>query len=464
MKKVLGCLRMLGLVLSVLVLTLLLALVAWINYPPLRVGPEVEEISRRCQQREQAEQKLAGDVDNNGYLHPQLLPYWGSVFDQILGCPAEKSVGEVIGLSDLVDWKDKGLEKAVARRDPEVRRKFARYGNFYSLVHEAIHKPQFLVPRVPPYRDDREFNTVRMSGLLHSMAAYSEYLCLMGQAEQALNVSRDGLLLSWKLRRQQSSTIQFRGSVSLQSISLTVLSTVLQSSQALPPLQALEQLSDLLAQTYPEVSEFHSNLEAQFHENLYRLTAANINHRDESIVKLERIPGMASREVRMFKNEAVPILKAFERQPVDLAVRQPSFSWNNWLLGRSGLVSGTLQTNPGKSWMVYQQLEARQAFLHLYVQLLKNAHHYRSWPADLKTALGSDYRPLNGLNLEKVNYRVEGKTATISFDPPRREPQSSGPKPAPEMEKWHGLSVDGFKLSARLTGPKGNATEKIPQN
>lgn len=429
----------------------------WVMYPPARYTAQVDEIVKRFDERNTKEQQLAKEQENNAYLDPLFLPFWGR---KDLESKPENEVQPVMDAvdpyCDLSQGKETDLEGLMAKGETKPKEAFAKYAAFYPSFEKMLSKPNFLVPY--DSRPDLTAlvpNYIRFRSLVQHNGAYAEYLALSGKTDEGLKVAGDSLLFSRKMDEQLSPLITRMISVACRAISQQTALMVLQTGKEPPSAAALERFLRLLEQTQLPATELNEPFEVEFYaaNNLFDKMKQNQElNLDPSMDfgALARIPGLLNREIRLFQNDYIPLLGDLkEGRESDLSWAGDLSFWT-WFSGSHGAFSAIAIPNFYKAKQHQELLEEKQSFLHLYASLILASVQDGKWPATIKALEESGYKPLPGLDLTKVQYKIEGKKMSLTLEHPNHEILSTQTTSDPELSEWESLAGETWKVESTI--------------
>ena len=433
MSKKAGCLVGLALALS--------AYGGWVCYPGSRYEAAAQANLQISTDRFEQEQKLAGNAATNAYLDPLFLPFWGRKGEHQPNSVVFEKLTAVLSWCDLARAGDTHLEAAVKARDPKAMAPFVALGELYPKIHEVLNKPDFLVPyEKPPDLARLEPNSPALTMLARSCSGYAEFLVLTRQSDAALQVGTDLLRYGWLLGRQQGDFSVTFLSMAAHTIGQITTAMVLQTGQPEISREALLRLSQVLEETKPQpVAERWSNIVAnELYYGLNNLNQLGRLRVDGEVLGdgSQWIPGLASREIRLYKNDLLPMLESGQ-DTGSLALQDSPRG--DWLIGRHSILSQVSVPSMIKVRGNYHVIEKRQAFLHLYVQLLLARQAGGRWPDSLLEI------KVTGLNLAQVHYSTRGQTMKLVYEFNAEELKQLERSPnaltVPGMEKWEILEL-----------------------
>lgn len=433
MKKQLGCL-------GLLVLPAVFY-AAWITYPSSKYSVQLKEIYDRAQARHEASQIDAKNAKTNGYLDPTFLPYWGR--KDIESKPDGQLARQFKKLDDSSDTrngKEMGLEGKALVQDPQTKALFDEFGAVYDKLHLALALPKFVPPDDKPTDASTLVpNFIAYRAVEQYLSAYAEYLSLSGQSDRALAVCQDMFRFSKAINAGGHTLIQLMISVATRAISQATLAMVLQTGPA-GNTGVLQELSKVLADTQFNESDFLDALEDEYYmiaNSVAQIGKKPVAGFDETGSKWYRLPGLVSREFRMYQNDYYPILEKARQGDYSSPDWFARFGWSQWLTGQHAYLSSMAIPNSTKAHFQLDLSRKRQAFLHLYVELLLARQKTAKWPANLKELEASGFKALEPLDLDKVAYEVKGDTMELKLTLTEQEmPHPPSDMNQPGYQEW----------------------------
>lgn len=431
MHKVRGCLTAL---LAIVVLYL-----SWVAYPPSRYEAMSKEILQQSAERFQAEQKLAGNVAVNGYVDPVFLPYWGrGGMEYQKSFPLRARLQALKPYCDLLSDHDVGLE---SQKGPAVTALFDDYAKIYASFHENCNKPNFIVPQIPNGTYILP-NVGAMRYLAFYNSAYAQYLIAKGRPALSLTVTADTIRFGARLSRQQSLPVYLRTSIEMQSIGQNTMAMTLENVPLKKLEPELEGVSKMLAETHPRRSYFLAGLEYEYY-GFMNILADLQSHASD--IPLLRLPGQTNRETRLFKNDYLAGIEALRSGRS--AGRLPNFNLENWFTGRRGYLSSRWWiSNVDLANREYMLMQKRQAFLHLWVELLRRGRADGRFPADF-----SQIVTLEGLEPKQIDYTIlPGNQMRLEMTLSPNEVPQQYLSIDPSLKEWRLLMGTDWEVHGRL--------------
>lgn len=420
----------------------------WVCYPPSRYESMSVKILSDAAARHAREQQAAVKQASNAYLDPDFLPYWGRKgMEQHDPSPAGTQLKPLESLSDLANGEDMNLEGRF--KAPAVRKKFKQFARFYPKVHKVFNQPDLLVPLTEP----QNIMTVAPEwiawrGLVQRLSAYAEYLKLEGKTDEALIVAVDLIRFARLVSHQQLTLIRAMMGMAAQSIAQDTLAMVLDNSS---PQGSLEPLLRTLEDTQFPASAWADCLEAEYCQHINSIPKLKQQSSGpSSFSPLSLLPGLEWRELRMFKNDYLEMLQQVRQgQPINSSWAS-SMGPTTWLLGRHSVLSAIGIANYPKTGKNFELVRTRQAFLHVFVGLLRARQLSGRFPADLAQLQASGYKPLDGLELKRLIYKVKDGRITLELNlQPQELPHNGNWGVKPGMEKWNLVNGPNWVLHAR---------------
>jgi hypothetical protein len=438
-----------------LLVGVVLSYTTWVVLPTSHYDSDCQQVVARATEARKRLQSQALDASKNGYLDPDFLPFWeyhkanSADAAQILAgkdtppqCEIRTLIETVLPLSDPAQGKKTELEELVMAKSAKALQPFLDFEAFYPKVHKVENMPVFIVPSSESWTHttSKVANFIALRKLAHCCAGYTDYLVLTTQGDKALAVCQDSLRFGRTLAGVRGTLIESMFAAALQSIAHSSLAMVLQS-EAKFSLGSLKALAKTLEDTnFPETL-LSDSLEAEL--------CVGLNTLDESAEQPGQgvfgwLPGLLSREIRLFKNDFFPILKQARVGSV-MMNQAPSGNLSDWFTGRHGLMSALMIPNCSGAEQQFRLARKRQAFLHLYTY----ARIYRlakgKWPAKLDDLSSVGYKPLAGFDVARVHYLNMDRKVEIQLELETSE-HSYLSTPTEDMKKWQVLSSPSWVL------------------
>ena len=420
----------------------------WVCYPPSRNESMSVKILSEGAARHAREQQAAVRQDSNAYLDPDFLPYWGRKgMEQHDPSPAGTQLKPLESLSDLAQGKDVNLEGSL--KEPTVRQKFQQFARFYPKIHKICNQPDMLVPLTEPQNIMTVMpEWIALRGIAQKLSAYAEYLKLEGKADEALGVAVDSLRLGRLIGHQQLTLLRAMISLATQSITQDTLAMVLDDAQIQG---SLEPLLRTLEDTQAPASAWADCLEAEYCQHINSIPKLKQQSSGQSSFSpLTLLPGLEWRELRMFKNDYLEMLQQVHQgQPINSSWAS-SMDSSTWLLGRHSVFAAMTIPNYSRAGRNFQLIRTRQAFLHVFVGLLRARQMSGRFPAGLAQLEASGYKPLDGLDLKRLVCKLKNGGMTLELDlQPQELPYNGNWDVEPGMEKWNLVNGPHWVLHAR---------------
>ena len=404
-------------------LAVVLSYFAWVSFPPSRYEAQAAAILRRQQENFSAHQKLAADATKNAFSDPVLVEYWGRKNQEYRDhSKAQQAITALAEWGACSEWKDTRLGEALAHKDSVALEAVTGFEELYPHLSEVIGRPYFVATYdEPPSLMTIVPNLVALRKIAQALSCYSEVCMLRGQQDRAVLANRQIFELGHLLTRQNTWLIQSLLAIANQAIGSQTLCNLLQQPVAGWPVAQLEKTLLTLEKTHFAPDMLVSPLEAELYgvQNSLQVVA-----KGDDAVALRFFPGLLQREWRLYKNDYLPMLLDIEAKGSTQRTL-PRESLGQWLLGQHGYASAVIMPNLNKAILQCQLARRRQAFLHLYLKLmiLRSQGHL---PETLEKLVASGFKPLGGLDLGRVEYRVkplrirhklEPELAAVIFQP-----------------------------------------------
>jgi len=338
---------------------------SWCALPSVHSEAEVKQVLSSQQQAFEEDQKVSKDLALNAFLDPQFAPYWGRKSVEMRpNSPVADTVSAMREYSILGAAKDPQTARLWQRKDGALRKAAADFAVLNSSLQKVLARPYFVIPNSQvPSIDSETANFLAQRNLAQALSAYAEVQIADGKPEVALGTALEILSLAKLVVSQKShNLIGIMVASALQTTGQETLAAVLQSSNRWSP-TSLHQALAGLESTFVSPDLALESLECE-------LWLAQNYFRAKPDTALGKIPGLWSREWRLYQNDYFPAIQAMRaHQPVNLAwVSQ--FSVMNWLLGQHSWVSGTVFPNFNRISGLLELGRQRRDFLHLYAELL----------------------------------------------------------------------------------------------
>ena len=316
----------------------------WFFCPLVENKSLVETSMERAQKRFSTAQETARDPEQNGYLNPRFLPFWGRKSTEAnRNDPIQRTFDGWVefstpGAGEPIDHK--ALQSS---EDPKYLEALSAFEEIEPELTEALSKPSFLTPEQKLSYNNEVLNYIAFRKAAQCLVGYAEAKVAQGDHREAARTLVTTVEAGRKVMGR-SALIQDMIGVAVQAIGSSAIFTELDLKQ---PWGAKlgEELTARLVAAVPPREQLEWSLEAE----LFLGTSAIEDIQDDKVTEPksgEGLPGFLSREKRIYQNVMVQCLvnlKNNSRPIVPLAVRQSD--WVDYVAGRTGLYIQILVPN-----------------------------------------------------------------------------------------------------------------------
>lgn len=327
---------------------LLLALgfyVVWLQFPKLN-EPEMAESAYLAADKRLDESLLgAGDPAKNGYLDPELLPYWGR--HGIEFQEYSEAEGAVKGWSDYCSaYLGSSVDHEALQKTPEYQKALGEMSHLAPQVRHASEKPLFIPPDAALDFTSTTVNFISLRAIAHALSGLAEARVQQGQFEEAADDLLTVMTLGQRLE-EHALLISVMIGITTQTIALDTAIGTMDINQTLPP-QVWAKLAEGFIKRAPRKDLLKMTIEGE-------MTAAHntmklYNQGKWQYPELERLryfPGLISREERIYVNTMTGLLK--QASDPNGGGRISSFHQKptayDWLSGKAGILSQSMTPN-----------------------------------------------------------------------------------------------------------------------
>jgi hypothetical protein len=382
---------------------------SWVALPSVRAEEEVKKLLARQQQAFEEDQQRARDASLNGFIDPQLSPYWGR--KSVEWKPQSKAEEVTTALREFGFLsKNEQAELALSRRQGEAafKKAVANFEAFHPVLRAALHRPYFIIPSSEsPGFESENANFLAQRSIAQALSAYAEVQLARGKPSAALDAGLEILKLARLVVGQKAHPlITVMIASALQTTAQETLSYVLQSSAH----WTVQDLNKALTALQSSPVSRELGLECMEYE-LWVAQNSFLKSPDLGVWKgpLLRAPGVWRREWRLFQNDYYPLVEAARtKKPLNTAWLNQS-GMPAWLLGQHSLTSQTLLPNFERVMNLLEVSQQRHQFLHLYVELLLKKEQGR-----LPKELSPQW--LGRLDPKRLAYQVEKGEPHLEYD------------------------------------------------
>lgn len=395
----------------------------WVFLPRSHYAQQAQTLLQQTAERDRVDRELAKDTANNGYLNPTLLPLWGRKDIEFKPeSEIQATIKNLVQFSDLSAGRETNLENEVKTQNTQVLERFRDFEKIYPEFRKAAHAKRFLIPyEEEPYASRLYPNLLGLRRVCEAATAYAEYLTLEGKADEALAVSGDLLALTRQIGQQQRVLWLLTFHNSLQAMAQKTAVMVLETSK--PSDQALRNFAKELQDTQPDGKSIDQAME---NELLFGTNSLDHLDKDPNSAFLTNIPGLVSREKRMYHNDYLPYLIARQKGETTAPESYEGAGFMAWFLGQRSFAGKALSINPKITERSFQLVRKRQGLIHLLVEMrLQKASRLQ----DLK-----DYKPLDGFDPAQV--QVENGVIRYQATPEEIALWGGEYQVAKGLEKW----------------------------
>ncbi|MCA9794172.1 MAG: hypothetical protein KC910_20330 [Candidatus Eremiobacteraeota bacterium] len=426
--------------LLVVVAALIVVALILVNLPLQRHFSRVEQALEQAKTDRAELYSRAIDPAQNGYLNPELLPYWGP--DKVDNPVAPVMDAWVEGYASVEHDQTVDHQALQAARDPAYLQARARLEQILPSVREALARPVFAQPVDHYDADAKTINFGAVRKLALALCAHAETLLAEGQDQAA---SEDLLMtfeLGYKLTGEKTILNQMMG-VAAQQIALEGINHLLTPER---DFSGSEVGRRLLESTLAE-GQFRRCMGA---EMLFFEEALDPGVLSQS-PGLARLPFFLKRERRIYHARMESLLADIdEGRPV--TPLRGDFSWGRWLMGQDGILANIMTPNYVGSTQVLdrcRRLSAGTAAAAAITGFLQRQHRLPDQLSQL------DLSALEGLawDSEAFSYEKTDNGARLTVVLP--EPERQDPLPTlnyPASDYFHYVP-EGYRWEWKTSSP-----------
>lgn len=311
----------------------------WIQFPRIEDPAEVTAIQNRVLARHQLAQSVADDPDQNGYLDPVFLPYWGREGKEYKdGSEVEKFIENWNAkYSSSSTGSEVDHEMLLATPDEAYIEALSQIESYYPKLSEDFAKPYFEMPSTEIDFEAEGPNLIAVRAIGQALVGYAEALVAQDKSEQAVKVLIDVSTFGYRVRQDESLISNMIG-ISIQAISFSGLLSIDPSRVEFTLEKWTEMASDTKQVLFPQdamARALETDL-VSFQNTMKRYAGKGGSPFHEGGF---RVPGWEAREQRIYTNTLVEVIKS--ARVGNFAM--PSFLSNptsmDWMSGRTGLMA-----------------------------------------------------------------------------------------------------------------------------
>lgn len=418
-------------------LLLVLATYVWSLTPRVKDPKFVERALAGAEERFQSLQAKAKDPAKNAYLNKAFLPVWGMGNDRKGGSPAENALNDWLEVSGSGDFFDH--VEALKKEQGAYLKARSKFLEFYPQLAEATGKECFVAPGQTLDLSTETPDYLKVRDCAQGLVSLSQSFLAEGRGEESVRALKEAL--------------QFAGLLQGQSLIGDMIATAVRGKVAEALGGNTDYLSGLSAEQWSElagafhqkessVEEFGQVMETEMVAMLKSLDGMTMGKPLQGSVPAGppvAMPFLMHREKRMLTNQYVDVLKA-------IAKGQPSppinFSWWDWLLGRTGILSSiAIPSYEKMSDQLYFD-HARQAGLFVAATIQSNLLETGSLPKELELlqiAFPAEFP------LESFDYTPSESTLFLKL-PRDRVLSAVSPLPVAQPGQWMKVEENGLRF------------------
>lgn len=340
----------------------------WITQPPARYAAQFEQLLQQQRQQRLQWSQLAADPKENGCLEPEWASFWKG---------RSPSTPQGIAVQEL---------SLLLKTRPQVgRAEVAAFEGHYPALHKALVRPMLIGAR-PEAVEEVSVCLAALARVRRHPELVADLFRLAGPG--SLDTSIVGLRVRAKACRRaldELGSLWARPEMlKTPAASLRSLQSALTRAVFAPDTLALAAESDVLT-AYESLSHLNST-------------------------RTPALPGLRQRELRLYQNDLMPRVARLRDGSV---APLPRASGLDWLSGRCSRFTPLLHGDfPHPS--EFSQLNRGLGFYHLCIEVLLYRQENDVWPLDLPRLQNSRFRPLPGVNLEKITFEALGERLNLS--------------------------------------------------
>lgn len=344
----------------------LVALGAWLQYPPARYPGEVGEIVARHEAR------LKGNGQKDFFDDP--------IFSDSRTVSAVENMRE---FSRAAKGRNLHLSQLLDENDEKLNRTLAAFEPVFEQLHSSLSR----------YRSARPPGAGKLDvkKLLEALGAYCELRALQGRAEEARRVAADGLALAAIDDNQNVYLRKHSQELALQAVEACLRTkdegegdlTELAAALARHPLPADLPVRYLESTVYATTRPAAEN--GRWEKDVL----------PPEVQVLAQFPGLYERHMRVIQNQVITALHSYQQgNPLpDRSAESVGVRLNDWLRGET-------QAFRVSDWFHLKEVATRQGLDHLLVYARIYEVRKGTWPGSLPQLESVGYRPLPGFHPE----------------------------------------------------------------
>ena len=332
-------------------IVLSVTVVIWARYPKLSHPKLITDTVARANERFKTRQGGANDPEQNAYLEPNFLPYWGIRAQQKENEPAEQAVE---------GWTAVAYDKQGRQVDHQALLKTSDTSDYhkgrdgfqaiYPKLSEAIARDKFVVPadKISLVNETAQFANLRTVAQAQVALAYS--LGAEGKTQEAQSVILDILRFGWL--QQGDTMIGELIGMSIQTLALDPFQDLWSPGSKTSKEDWLK-FASAFQRYAPTAEAFVNILEVelvaldQILDDM--LAGKQVSGAGITTGAGTNIPFILKRERRILLNQVSQTLR--DAQAGNFpggATKQIPFSWGGWLKGETGILASVATPNYDK--------------------------------------------------------------------------------------------------------------------
>ncbi len=424
----------------------------WVRNPAPAYPQQVQAASVAAQERFSDMAARAEDPEQNGFLEPALLRYWGT--SEQAGDPGD--LPRII--EDWVDqYSDLTVPQHLAYLEASDQAYLSRRKAFSELVPRiasAFEKPLFMAP-VASQGLDMDTPIVDMLALRNvhrGLLAYANSLVAEGQLREATSYLLAALRVGEALQGYHTMMHDLVG-VALQVAATRQLWGLTLNDRAWQELD-WEALGPFVQEAIPPRDLLYLSMGTEM--VMFRNTwtdmvsgEGGVPASDDSEAVLLKMPGLLARELRIYENYMGSVLVDLEAGG-DGSTVSPlgDFRWGDFWSGRRGLLTEVMVPSLGRAYHQIVLIRTQMWGLRGAAALLDYRQKHQRWPANLEQVetLSDRYRELS-------TYRVVDGAAELHLPLATETALATGLSQSDEI----------FRGTPLQLAPEGGVLMRLPQ-